>query len=345
MKEIEKNVVSFLQIQPGASSSDMLAHFDGKYSLATLKRHLLLLVNKQIIKIKGKGKATAYSLSPLFSIVQEIDTDQYFEDEIDQRKIIQHFNMALFENLTQLQCTFISSEEAMLDTLHSQFINKISLLSQFEKEKEMERLAIDLSWKSSQIEGNTYSLLETELLLKESKEAKGKSKLDAIMLLNHKKAIDFVVTHPDFLSPLSVSGIEDIHHILTQDLNIVKGLRTRMVGITGTNFKPIDNEFQIREALQKAVEFVNGKSNSFEKAFWALLLLSYIQPFSDGNKRTARIVSNAILIAENACPLSYRTVDPLYYKMAMLIFYEQNAIAPMKKVFIEQVAFAVKNYF
>lgn len=90
---------------------------------------------------------------------------------------------------------------------------------------------------------------------------------------------------------------------------------------------------------------MNGKDNVFEKALLTLVLLSYIQAFVDGNKRTARITSNAILIANSYCPISFRAVDSIDYKKAMLMFYEQNNIAAFKKIFIEQFLFAVKTYF
>ena len=209
----------------------------------------------------------------------------------------------------------------------------------------MERLGVDLSWKSSQIEGNTYSLLETERLLKERQEATGKTREEAIMLLNHKDALDFVLNVPDYLNEISVHRIEDIHSLLTKDLGVERNIRCRRVGITGTNYRPLDNEFQIREALEDSCKLINGKDNIFEKSLLALVLLSYIQAFSDGNKRTARITSNAILIANGYCPISFRTVDSIDYKKAMLIFYEQNNIAAFKKIFIEQFEFAVKTYF
>jgi Fic family protein len=117
------------------------------------------------------------------------------------------------------------------------------------------------------------------------------------------------------------------------------------VGITGTNYTPLDNEFQIREALEDTCRLINGKANVFEKALLALVLLSYIQAFTDGNKRTARITSNGILIAHGYCPISFRTVDSIDYKKAMLMFYEQNNIAAFKKIFIDQFLFAVKTYF
>lgn len=94
-----------------------------------------------------------------------------------------------------------------------------------------------------------------------------------------------------------------------------------------------------------ACQIINNESNIFAKSLLALVLLSYIQAFDDGNKRTARIVSNAVLISKNYCPISFRTVDTIDYKKAILVFYEQNNIYPFKKIFIEQFCFAVNNYF
>lgn len=139
--------------------------------------------------------------------------------------------------------------------------------------------------------------------------------------------------------------IENIHSILTKELEVDRNIRHRRVGITGTNYRPLDNEFQIREALEDTCTLVNGKDNVFEKALLTLVLLSYIHAFVDGNKRTARITSNAILITNGYCPISFRTVDSIDYKKAMLMFYEQNNIAAFKKIFIEQFLFAVKTYF
>jgi Fic family protein len=117
------------------------------------------------------------------------------------------------------------------------------------------------------------------------------------------------------------------------------------VGISGTNYRPLDNEYQIREALGDLCTLINARTSVFEKTLLALVLLSYIQPFGDGNKRTARIVSNAILMGYKHCPISFRTVDPISYKKAMLLFYEQNNIFRFKEIFMDQFEFAVETYF
>jgi Fic family protein len=93
------------------------------------------------------------------------------------------------------------------------------------------------------------------------------------------------------------------------------------------------------------VQLVNSKENIFEKGLLLLSLLSYTQGFEDGNKRTARIVSNAVLMSYNNCPLSFRTVKAVDYKKAMLLFYEQNNLSEMKKIFIDQYEFTVDQYF
>jgi Fic family protein len=159
------------------------------------------------------------------------------------------------------------------------------------------------------------------------------------------EALDFIIENPDYLIPLSVSKIEVIHSILIKELGVDKNIRKRRVGISGTNYRPLDNEFQISEALTNMCELVNSKENVFEKALLLLVLISYIQPFVDGNKRTARIVSNAVLMNHKHCPISFRTVDSVEYKKAMLLFYEQNNISSFKEIFIDQFKFAVNTYF
>lgn len=275
----------------------------------------------------------------------ELNLDTYFDKDIDEGRVQDSFNFDLINDILPIVNLFTREELDILNNAQDLFHQHLSDMSELEYRKEMERLGIDLSWKSSQIEGNTYSLLETERLLKEKQTASGKTKDEAVMLLNHKDALDFILDVPDYLKTLTVRRIEDIHALLTKELGVERNIRHRRVGITGTNYTPLDNEFQIREALEDSVRLINSKSNIFEKALLALVLLSFIQAFTDGNKRTARIVSNGILIANGYCPISFRTVDSIDYKKAMLMFYEQNNIAAFKHIFIDQFLFAVKTYF
>lgn len=340
-----RDILQYLHYHPLSSRGDITAGTAFKGSDATLKRVIAAGIKAGDIVAEGKARATRYRLSPQAQLLMPLNLDTYFAFEVDERQVHSSYNFELINGLLAETRLFSDKELAHLDALQEEFRQHISELTDNEYRKEMERLGIDLSWKSSQIEGNTYTLLETERLLRESKTAEGKTKEEAVMLLNHKDALSFVLDNPDYLKELTVSHIEDIHQLLTKDLSIDKGLRRHRVGITGTNYHPLDNEFQIREAMREACELINSKSNIFEKALLTLVLLSYIQPFSDGNKRTARITSNAILIANDYCPLSFRSVDSIDYKKAMLIFYEQNNLYAFKQIFMEQFEFAVKEYF
>lgn len=322
-----------------------MAALAGEASDASVKRTLQQLIKEEKLLINGAGRATRYRLSPRGRLLSTIDTDTYYLRDIDERSIIRTLNFELLTDVLPGAILFNEEEQEHLQALQAEFRSNISQLSDAARNNEMTRLGIDLSWKSSQIEGNTYTLLETERLLLEQRTAEGKTRDEATMLLNHKAALDFIVAKPDYLQQLSIAHIEDIHSILVRDLQVDRNIRHRRVGITGTNYRPLDNEYQIREALEVACHLVNETSCVFSKALLVLVLLSYIQAFMDGNKRVARLTANAILIAHGYCPLSFRSVESIDYKKAMLIFYEQNNISPFKKIFMEQFEFAVKTYF
>lgn len=338
-------ILQILHFHPMISRKDVANLLKSHISDSTLKRIIAECVNHGDVEVVGRGPATKYKLTAQAHVTMPLDIDTYFLNDVDERTVQENFNFSLINETLPKVELFTADEMSRLNEGQTTFHENISGMSDLEYRKEMERLGVDLSWKSSQIEGNTYSLLETERLLREKKTAQGKTKEEAIMLLNHKDALDFILDNPDYLQEISVRRIEDIHHLLTKELGVDFGIRHRRVGITGTNYRPLDNEFQIREALEDTCRLINAKTNVFEKALLALVLLSYIQAFTDGNKRTARIISNALLIANSYCPISFRTVDSIDYKKAMLMFYEQNNIAAFKRIFIEQFEFAVGTYF
>lgn len=345
MPNREQTILNFLAAISSASVSEILLALQETTSLATLKRDLQKLTRDGWITVSGRGRATRYSISDAYRLLGPLDLDLYFGKDIDDRSINEDFNWPVLRDVLPVITLFSPEESAILQDLQNTYRQRASELSTPEYMKELERLAIDLSWKSSQIEGNTYSLLETERLLREKLTADGKSREEATMLLNHKDAIDFILENKDFMSPLTIASIEGVHSLLIKDLDVDRNIRTRRVGITGTNYRPLVGEFQIKEALEQTCELVQRRESVFERALLALALISYIHPFMDGNKRTARIVSNALLLADGYCPMSFRTVDSVDYKKAMLAFYEQNNLSALKQIFIEQYEFAVKTYF
>jgi len=345
MTKSEKLIIKHLTHNPNRSSKEIHEGIQELVGYATVKRILKRMCEENLAHKTGNGKSTKYALSLSYNLIHPIELDVYFHNEIDERVIFETFNLDLITEVLSKVELFKAEELDILNELQKTYTKNINALSEEQYLKELERLAIDLSWKSAQIEGNTYSLLETERLLKEKITAAGKKKDEAIMLLNHKDALDFILENTDYMNRVSIRKIEDIHSILIKELGVDRNIRTSRVGISGTNYKPLDNEYQIREALQQTCDLVNKKDSIFEKAFLLLILLSYIQAFNDGNKRTARIVSNACLINYNHCPISFRTVDSIEYKKAMLLFYEQNNVSAFKYIFISQFKFAVETYF
>lgn len=340
-----KEILAFVRANPLSSSKEIHEGLSTPMGYATVKRILAELLNDGMLITEGSGRGTKYRTGLAYDLFCPIDMNDYFSKEIDEREITTDYNPLLIgEVLSHIQL-FSEQEMQTLNQLQNTYRYKVSKLPASAYAKEMERLSIDLSWKSSQIEGNTYSLLETERLLKENQTAEGKSREEAGMLLNHKAAIDLILSKPSDLVPISREKMEKIHTVLVKGLGVELGIRTTGVGITGTNYRPPEYEQAILKALKEMSSLVNNSTHVFEKALLLLVLISYIQPFTDGNKRSARIISNAVLIQEGYCPLSYRTTDSMAFKKAMLLFYEQNNITAIKEIFMQQYEFAVNTYF
>lgn len=346
MNLLERHSVILAQLSYNTwkSSSQILNTKLLNISEATIKRDLKFLLDSGFVEKKGVGRATKYRITNATKFLTRINGQEYISKPQEIRGVKINFNYNIFEELKNINL-FSKSEKLKLNKLILKFQKNISKLSPTLLKREYERVTIDLSWKSSAIEGNTYSLLETETLLKDGIPALGKTKEEAVMLLNHKKAIDYIRQERLEFKKISISKIEHLHSILSYNLGISKNIRKRTVRITGTNYFPIDNEFQIRESLELLCKFINEIEYPFAKAFLVLILISYIQPFEDGNKRTARILSNALLLAHDIFPLSFRSVDVTEYKIALLVFYEINNLSLFKNLFIVQSEFAANEYF
>lgn len=341
----QDSVLAFIEERKSASIGQIVEHLEGEMGAVTritVSRDLEKILGLGLIRRMGAGRGVRYELSSRYLILKKIDVEKYFSIDPDQREISEGFNFNIFD---QLKDIFTDSEKRQLLELNKVYRKKMEAIPADALKKEMERLNIDFSWKSSKIEGNTYSLLETEQLVKNQQQAEGHPKEEATMILNHKKALEYIRENREDFRSMSPHKIENIHSLLVDDLNVTKNLRKTLVRITGTNYSPLDNEFQIREALEKTCALVNRTKDIFEKAIILMLLIAYIQPFVDGNKRTSRLSGNAILQSFDACPLSYRSMDEIEYKKAILLFYEQNNMSYFKELFLKQFEFAVQNYF
>ena len=211
----------------------------------------------------------------------------------------------------------------------------------------MGRLLIDLSWASSYLEGNTYSLLETERLISFGQAAEGKDALETQMILNHKQAIEFLVESADEIG-FNRYSILNLHAILSDNLlsdpDACGRLRQIAVGIGGSVYSPLSTPQLLDEYFQIALDTAAAINDPFEQSFFALVHLSYLQPFEDVNKRVARLAANIPLVKHNLCPLSFIDVPKKSYVEGVLGVYEQNRIELLRDIFIWGYERSVKRY-
>jgi Fic family protein len=309
----------------------------------TIIRDLNNLLSQHLLSAKGTTKQKTYWINTDI-FLWPCDINTYFLKEADQRQNSPLlFRHTIFKKPTVLLTT---TENQQVQQWAATFAQRLSTeRDDIGFQKELERICIDLSWKSSQIEGNTYTLLETEELILYNKEAEGHSKQESRMILNHKDAFTFIINNADRFKKPTKQDLLELHTILVNGLGIDPGIRTSLVGVRGTAYRPLDNKWQLTEAIDNMLTFINSVDSITDKAIFAHAITAYIQAFKDGNKRTSRMFSNAILMASNIPPLSYRNVHDQEYKKAMLLFYETNNLTALKQMMMEQCQFTAEHYF
>lgn len=209
------------------------------------------------------------------------------------------------------------------------------------------RLLIDLSWNSSRLEGNTYSLLETKRLIELGEAVAGKDTAEAQMILNHKDAIEYIIESANERE-ISAHEIFSIHALLSNNLlgdPAASGrIREIAVAISGTNYQPLDNLHQLSEYFEIFVKKLNQIKNPFEQSFFSLVHLSYLQAFEDVNKRTSRLVANIPLIKNNLKPLSFIDVNQNEYITSLLSIYEKNDISQLRDLYVSAYKISAERY-
>lgn len=211
----------------------------------------------------------------------------------------------------------------------------------------VDRLLIDLSWASSRLEGNTYSLLETEQLIAEGTVAEGKDQRETQMILNHKAAIEFLVDAADEVG-FNRYTILNLHALLADNLlpnaAACGRLRDIPVGIGHSTYLPIAMSQLIDELFQQVLDTAEAIHDPFEQAFFIMVHIPYLQPFEDVNKRVSRLAANIPLIRKNLCPISFISVPEQGYINGTLGIYELNRVELLRDVFVWAYERACQRY-
>jgi len=197
------------------------------------------------------------------------------------------------------------------------------------------RLLIDLSYNSSRLEGNTYSLIDTKRLLIEGATAEGKLDEEKIMILNHKEAIRYLVENSGKME-IEINVIQTLHYLLADGLIVSQyagNIRDHGVRVGGSTYIPLENKHQLTTLLLQICQKAELINNPYEQSFFLLVHLSYLQAFADVNKRTARLSANISLIKQNFVPLSFNDVEKDDYATAMIAAYELNELNPLIELY------------
>ena len=340
----------------GASVKELLANAELRFPKRTLQRRLDQLVSERRLQAQGQGRARRYiaprqNLLPMTpSVVREdppvykIGHDWLSPEALEIRRIIQ---------LPLAQRTPVNYQESFLHRyrpnktfyLPELLRNELGEIGQVGMSRlpagtylrqVMDRLLIDLSWNSSRLEGNTYSLLETQRLLELGEDAEGKGTQETQMILNHKAAIEMLADDAGELD-FNRYTICNLHALLSDNLLSDPGacgrLRSCRVGINGTVFHPLGTPQQIEECFEEILRKASAVRDPFEQAFFAMVHLPYLQPFEDVNKRVSRLAANIPLIRRNLCPLSFVDVESHEYVGGLLGVYELNRVEYLRDVF------------
>lgn len=193
------------------------------------------------------------------------------------------------------------------------------------------RMLIDLSFNSSRLEGNTYSLLDTQRLLLEGKGVEGKLDEEKVMILNHKEAIRHLVDKACSIS-IAIPTFLTLHYLLSDgliDSKYAGKIRDHGVRISGSTYVPYENPDNLMHRLSQITEKAVLIQDPFEQSFFLLVHLTYLQPFADVNKRTARLSANIPLVKQNLVPLSFNDVEREDYTAAVIAIYELQDVQPL----------------
>ena len=355
-KEIDLILQAVSRFPEGGSVEDISGALDMRLPHRTLQRRLALLVEQKRLIVEGRARSSRYRLPVITAEAHIVEAGDKLEAYAEVYVPVSPEGGAIKQAVRQpVQKRHpVGYNRAFLDAyrpndsfyLTPEIRQRLRELGRSPDGQRpagtyarqvYSRLLIDLSWNSSRLEGNTYSLLETERLLELGEAAEGKDAREAQMILNHKAAIELLVEQATEVG-FNRYTILNLHALLSDNLladsQACGRLRSIPVAIAGTVFHPLEVPQVIEECFQHILDAAAAITDPFEQTFFAMVHLPYLQPFEDVNKRVSRLAANLPLIRENLSPLSFVDVPERAYIDATLGVYELNRIELLRDVFV-----------
>lgn len=342
------SLVSLLAKYPEGLGIDAIAQLQDGVPRRTLQRRLAQLVDQGRLRVQGVRRSVRYLPADPTQATAPIATETYIPVSPEGEEI------KAYVRQPRAQRTPVGYRLEFLEQYHP---NHTFYLPQGLREQLhalgrspadqtpagtfardiLNRLLIDLSWASSQLEGNTYSRLDTERLIEFGEAAEGKGALETQMILNHKRAIEYLVLDPAH-AQLTPDTVIALHAFLSDGLMAdpaaVGRVRRRAVEIGGSVYLPVALPQRLEELFGIAIQMAAEIEDPFEQAFFLMVHLPYLQPFEDVNKRVSRLAANIPFIRHNLCPLSFIDVPQQAYVDAIMGVYELNRIELLRDVFV-----------
>jgi hypothetical protein len=330
----------------GVGIDELLRLLGDKISRRTLQRRLSELVGVGRLKPEGGGRSIRYVLAKATGeATVEEDYVRLSPSGGDVRQLVRKplmertpvsYNRQFLDQYRPNESSYLTPETIA-------YLTRIGTTPYAERPAGtyarhiLNRLLVDLAWASSRLEGNTYSLLDTQRLIELGEAAEGKEATETQMILNHKAAIEFLVDLKDELS-FNRQILLNFHAILSDNLladaNASGRLRRIAVAIGNSVYHPLEMPQLIEECFQQVVDTAAAIGNPFEQAFFAMVHLPYLQPFEDVNKRVSRLAANIPLIRKNLSPLSFIDVPKQAYVDGLFAVYELNRVELLRDVFV-----------
>lgn len=353
--QLQAIVQAVAALPQGAGIGDIERALPQPVARRSLQYHLSALVDTGRIIREGRGRWTRYSLAPPAAKAAPDAALPLSRDAQEVQRYVRQPLMA--RKPTAYQRSFLEgyrpNHSALLGDAERRELAAAGALpadpqpaGTFARQI-LSRLLIDLSWNSSRLEGNTYSLLDTQRLLDFGAEAQGKTPLEAQMILNHKNAIAFLVDEAA-QTGFNKRTVLNLHALLADNLladpQAPGRLRRMAVGIAKSAFQPLANPQLLEECFAQVLATADAIKDPFEQALFAMVQLPYLQPFEDVNKRVSRLAANIPLIRANLAPLSFVDVPADIYTEAMLGVYELRRPQLLRDLFIHAYKRSAQQY-
>lgn len=338
----DRVILAYVANHPGCGRAQVRRDVVPEASRSTVWRALRRLVDAGKLEIVGEGRATRYRVAGGEAVLAHLLTPVHLRPPTGyRRKFLRRYRPnetryltpADREQLTKAGTPAAAPLSALPGVTYAVRI--------------LEELEIDMSWASSRLEGNSYDLLDTERLVRSARAAKGRSRRDTVMILNHKDAIRYVVSNLDGIE-VGARDLRNIHALLADGLisdpDLLGGLRRLPVAIGRSTYSPPADGPTIREEFDALVHTAGRIEDPFEQSFFLLVHIPYLQPFADVNKRTSRIASIIPLLKADLAPMSFLAIDDVAYIRGLLGVYELNDVSLLREAYVNGYVASAERY-